>query len=61
MASDSKSALLDSDKPLRISIYVYPAQLRIINEICSRRNKTKRRIFLEAIQSYIALYEQGEI
>ena len=45
----------------RISIYIYEVQLRKINEICQKRKKTKRRIFLEAIQNYIILYEKGEV
>ena len=44
----------------RISIYIYDSQLKKINEICQKRCKTKRIIFLEAIQNYITLYEQGK-
>ena len=45
----------------RISIYIYIAQLEKIEEICRKRKKTKRRIFFEAIQNYIALFEQGKV
>lgn len=45
----------------RISIYLYEAQLNKINEICQKRNKTKRRVFFEAIQMYIALYDEGKV
>jgi len=45
----------------RISIYLYNAQLKKLDEVCQKRKKTRRRIFLEAIQNYIALYEQGKV
>ena len=45
----------------RISVYVYKAQLKKLNEICQKRQKARRRVFLEAIQTYIALYEQGKV
>jgi len=45
----------------RISVYLYEAQLNKIYEICQKRNKTKRRIFFEAIQMYIALYDEGKV
>lgn len=51
----------DFFKVKRISIYMYNAQLKKIDEICQKRQKTKRRVFLEAIQNYIALYEQGKV
>jgi len=45
----------------RISIYLYEVQLHKIDEICQRREKTRRRVFLEAVQNYIALYEGGKV
>ena len=45
----------------RVSIYIYDAQLKKIMEICKKRKKPKRLIFLEAIQNYISLYEQGKV
>jgi len=45
----------------RISIYIYNSQLKRIKEICKKRNKSKRIVFLEAIQSYIALFKEGKI
>ena len=51
----------DFFKIKRVSIYIYEAQLNKINEISQKRQKTRRRVFLEAIQTYIALYEQGEV
>jgi len=45
----------------RISIYIYTAQLKKIDEICRKRQKPRRRVFLEAIQTYIALFEQGKV
>jgi len=45
----------------RISIYLYEAQLNKIDEICQKRHKPRRRVFLEAIQTYIALFEQGKV
>jgi metal-responsive CopG/Arc/MetJ family transcriptional regulator len=45
----------------RISIYIYEAQLKKVDEICQKRQKTKRSVFLEAIQTYISLYEEGKL
>jgi len=45
----------------RLSIYIYDAQLRKIDEICKKRKKTRRIVFFEAFQSYIALYEAGKV
>lgn len=45
----------------RISIYLYEAQLRKIDEICRKRQKSKRVLFLEAIQAYISQYEEGKV
>ena len=45
----------------RLSIYIYDAQLKKIDEICRKRNKTRRIVFLEAFQNYISLFEKGEI
>jgi hypothetical protein len=42
--------------PVRISIYIYPAQMRMIEEISRVWKKKKRDIFLEAVQQYIGLY-----
>lgn len=56
-----KEANNDFCEVKRISVYVYKAQLKKLNEICKKRQKTRRRIFLEAIQTYIALFEQGEV
>jgi hypothetical protein len=51
----------DRENPIRISVYIYPAQLRIIEEICKKREKTKRWVFFEAIQSYIGAYIKGRV
>ena len=45
----------------RIPIYIYNAQLERINEICTKRNKSRRIVMFEAIQTYISLYEKGEV
>jgi len=45
----------------RIHIYIYDAQLKKIDEICKKRKKTKRIVFFEAVQNYIALYKEGKI
>ncbi|NQT80264.1 MAG: hypothetical protein HQ555_07745 [Candidatus Aminicenantes bacterium] len=52
---------LDSDQPRRISIYMYPAQLNMIEEIIEKRQKTKRWVFMEAIQTYIGHYLAGDV
>jgi len=54
-------SVYESDKTKRISIYIYPAQLNIIEEICKKRKKTKRWVFLEAIQTYIGHYLAGDV
>ena len=52
----------DGSKELkRIPIYIYEAQLRKIDEVCKKRNKTRRIVFFEAFQTYISLFEKGEI
>lgn len=56
-----KEANNDFCEVKRISVYVYKAQLKKLNEICQKRQKSRRRIFLEAIQTYIALYDQRKV
>ena len=45
----------------RIPIYIYSAQLERIEEICRKRNKSRRIVMFEAIQTYISLFEKGEV
>lgn len=45
----------------RIPIYIYEAQLKRIDDICKKRNKSRRIVFFEAIQTYISLYEEGKV
>ena len=45
----------------RISVYIYDAQLRKFDEICRKRKKTRRIVFFEAFQNYIALFGKGEV
>ncbi|MBN1270901.1 MAG: hypothetical protein JXB26_01405 [Candidatus Aminicenantes bacterium] len=59
--NQKKHQKYDFGKPKRISIYIYPAQLQIIESICKKRNKTKRMIFFEAIQNYIGTYFKGDV
>jgi len=58
-----KNHILDHNwgKPKRISVYIYPAQLNMIETICEKRRKTKRWIFFEAVQSYIGAFLQGKV
>ncbi len=51
----------DCTEVKRISIYIYDSQLKKIDEICKKRKKTKRIVFFETIQNYIALYKEGKI
>jgi hypothetical protein len=44
--------------PERIKIYIYPAQLKMIEEISRVWKIKKRDIFFEAIQAYIGYYAQ---
>ena len=43
-------------KPERIKIYIYPAQMKMIEEIALTWKKKKRDVFFEAIQQYIGFY-----
>lgn len=43
-------------RPTRHSIYVYPAQLDMIDQICRDWHTTRREVFLTAIQNYIHAY-----
>jgi hypothetical protein len=43
-------------QPERISIYIYPAQMKMIEEISRTWKKKKRDVFFEAIQQYIGFY-----
>lgn len=61
MKKNSKQLEYDQDRPKRISIYIYPTQMNMIDEICETRRKTKRWVFFEAIQSYIGAYTQGKV
>ena len=40
----------------RISIYIYPAQMKMIDEISRVWKKKRRDVFFEAIQQYIGFY-----
>jgi len=46
----------DWPKPIRISIYIYPAQLKMIEEIARTWKQKKRDVFLQAIQTHIGFY-----
>lgn len=56
-----RESTYDWEKAKRISIYIYPAQLKLIEEICRKRKKSKRQVFLEAIQAYIGAYRKGAV
>lgn len=43
----------------RISVTIYDAQLREIDQICRERGKTRRVAFFEAFQNYIASNQKG--
>ena len=45
----------------RISVYIYDAQIKKIDEICKQRNKTRRIVFFEAFQNYISLFEKEKV
>lgn len=51
----------DKEKPVRISIYIYPWQLKLIQEISKKRKKKKRWIFFEMIMNYIGLFREGKV
>ena len=51
----------DWGKPIRISIYIYPWQQKVIEEISKKRKKKKRWIFFEMIMNYIGLYREGKV
>lgn len=59
--SRSKQSNSDFFELKRIPVYIYEAQLEKIDEICSKRKKSKRIVFFEAFQIYISLYEQGKV
>ena len=42
--------------PERRSVYLYPAQWKMLDEISRTWKKKKRDIFFEAIQQYIGFY-----
>ncbi len=42
-----------SPDPVRISVYIYPNQLRDIEQISKKTGKTKRHIFFEMFHLYI--------
>ena len=46
------------ERPVKHSIWIYPAQLKMIDEISRVWEKEKRIIFYEAIQQYIGQYWQ---
>lgn len=51
----------EKEKPIRISIYIYPWQLKVIEEISNKRKKKKRWIVFEMIMNYIGLYREGKV
>jgi len=61
MSIKQTKAKFDFFEVKRISIYLYEAQLNKIDEICQKTHKPTRRVLLDAIQTYIALFEQGEV
>ena len=59
--SNFKELKKDSHELKRIPIYIYDAQLKMIDEICKVRNKTRRIAFFEAFQIYVSLYKEGKV
>jgi len=49
-----QSGYLKSSDPIRITIYIFPNQLRLIEKISKKTGKRKRHIFFEMIAQYIA-------
>lgn len=43
-----------SADPIRITIYIFPNQLEMIEKIAKKTGKRKRHIFFEMIAQYIA-------
>jgi len=43
-------------RPFRIKVYIYPAQMKMIEEISHVWKKKKRDVFFEAFQQYIGFY-----
>jgi len=48
-----QSGYYKSSGPFRISVYIYPNQLRDIQKISKKTGKSKRHIFFEMIHLYI--------
>ena len=53
---DLESSGYDWPTPQRIKIYIYPAQMKMIEEISRVWKRKKRDIFFEAVQQYIGYY-----
>lgn len=52
---------MSHEKPIRITVYLFPWMIRRIEEIAEKRKKSKRQIVFEAFTNYIRLYDKGEI
>lgn len=43
-------------RPFRVSVYIYPVQMKMLEEIARVWKKKKRDVFFEAFQTYIGYY-----
>ena len=59
--SHSQKEKKENSELKRIPVYIYDAQLKKIDEICKKRNKTRRIVFFEAFQTYISLFKEGKV
>ena len=47
--------------PIRRSFYIYRWMLKTFEEIARKRNKSLRRVILEAFMLYISDYREGKV
>jgi len=50
---------IDGSEPFRISIYIYPNQMKMINKMCRAKGVSKRVLFFEMIHMAIQDFKTG--
>ena len=47
-------------RKMKVSLYLEPAQLRLINEITNKLGQKRSLIFREAVNCYLTLYQESK-
>jgi hypothetical protein len=53
--------MVKGERAIRRSFFIYPTQLRILEEIAVQRRKKMRQVVFEAWQNYIKEFLKGRV